>query len=283
MAGERTRVDEVTRRRVQELLLLGRRMTIVLDAPFQRAGLGELHGNRSVQLVMLLNHRGPIRPRDLQGPIGLTSGGLTKLVDRLVELGVIERYDRGGAGDGRAVLVRLTRKGHATVRHLHRVLADAHDDLRPVGKEILQLTEAIGGRRTTPTPPFTDLPTAMSRAGLVILSALGDADDRLDRDDFQMLLALCQIDLLGGCRPGTLIDALGLSSGGVSKLLDRLEAHGWITREYGTLGDDRRAVVLHTTESGEHRLREQVPRVMPHLDEFWNLGHLLADGFSQRR
>ena len=263
------------------MLLLGRRMTKSFDELFERAGLGELRGNRSVQVLMLLHDRGPCRPRELQGPTGLTSGGLTKLVDRLAEIGVVERYDRGGAGDGRAVLVRLTRKGHATVRRLRGVIADVHDDVRPTAKEILHLAELAGARPTEHPPEFTDLPSVLARSAVVILSALGGDDDKPDRDDFQLLLTLCQIDLLDGCRPGTLVNALGLSSGGVSKLLDRLEAHGWITREYGTLGSDRRAVVLRATPSGERRLREQLVRLVPHIDEFWNMAHGLAEVVNQ--
>ncbi len=265
------------------MLLLGRRMTGAFDEPFERAGLGEMRGNRSVQVLMLLHDRGPCRPRELQGPTGLTSGGLTKLIDRLVAAGAVERYDRGGMGDGRAVHVRLTRKGHATVRRLHGVVADVHDDVRPLAKEMLLLAEQAGARPTDEPPEFADLLSVLSRAGMVILSALGDADDKPDRDDFQLLLTLCQIDLLEGCRPGTLVDSLGLSSGGVSKLLDRLEAHGWITREYGVVGSDRRAVVLRTTPAGERRLREQLARLLPHIDEFWNMAHGLAELVDQPR
>ena len=57
--------------------------------------------------------------------------------------------------------------------------------------------------------------------------------------------------LVGGPRRPTDIQALtGLTSGGVTKLLTRLESAGLILRELGAVPDDRRAVVVSLTTAG---------------------------------
>jgi DNA-binding MarR family transcriptional regulator len=68
-------------------------------------------------------------------------------------------------------------------------------------------------------------------------------------------LVLCLLDLEGPLRPGYLMDATGLSSGGVTKVLDRLEERGLVRREYGTLDEDHRAVVVTLTDAGRTAVR----------------------------
>ena len=53
----------------------------------------------------------------------------------------------------------------------------------------------------------------------------------------------------GGVRPGELVERTGLSSGGVTLLLDRLEQAGLVERTSGR-PPDRRAVVVTTTPLG---------------------------------
>jgi DNA-binding MarR family transcriptional regulator len=276
-------IDDATRRRIQEMLLTVCRISHILDDGFQRAGLTELASNRTVQVLVQLRRHGAQRPRDLQGATGLTSGGLTKLIDRLEAAGVVERHDRGGRGDGRAVLVRLNRAGHAAARKINDVVADAHDDCRPLGKDVMQLAESCGARPTRASSDGrggADLASTLARSGRITLAALGDDDERRDRDDYLLLITLCHIDISDEPRPGSLTDLLNRSSGGVSKLLDRFEAQGWIAREYGGVCTDRRAVVLRSTPAGRRLLREQTAKLVPSVQTFWELGHALAEGVT---
>jgi DNA-binding MarR family transcriptional regulator len=64
------------------------------------------------------------------------------------------------------------------------------------------------------------------------------------------LLVLCDLDLTSDRRPTEIQALTGLSSGGVTKLLDRLEDRGLIARSFGTLPEDRRAVVVSITPEG---------------------------------
>jgi DNA-binding MarR family transcriptional regulator len=67
-------------------------------------------------LLAILNEAGPagVRPTDLATASTLTKSGLTRAVDRLESLGLIER--RACATDGRGQLVVLTAKGRRTLR-----------------------------------------------------------------------------------------------------------------------------------------------------------------------
>ena len=51
-------------------------------------------------------------------------------------------------------------------------------------------------------------------------------------------------------RPSQLMDTLGLTSGGVTYLVDQLAAAGFVRRRYGDLDSDRRAVTITITPSG---------------------------------
>jgi DNA-binding MarR family transcriptional regulator len=280
MVREQAEIDDATSRRVQEMVVLVRLVSHVLNRAMERAGVGEVSSNRSVQVLMQLKHGGPQRPRELQGRTGLTSGGLTKLIDRLVALGLVERHDRGGTGDGRAVLVRLTRAGHAAVRKINDTFADAHDGCRPMGKDLMRLAEACGARPADGAE-MGDLLTTMVVAGRAMLAALGDDDERHDRDDYLLLVTLSHIDLTDEARPGSMTELLSRSSGGVSKLLDRFEAQGYLQRSYGGVDADRRAVVLRLTPAGRQWLRGQTTRLVPYAQAFWDAGHVLADGVSR--
>jgi DNA-binding MarR family transcriptional regulator len=65
------------------------------------------------------------------------------------------------------------------------------------------------------------------------------------------VMVLTSIDLLGPQRPADIIELTGLSSGGVTKVLDRLEANGLMVREYGRVAGDRRGTRLVLTPEGE--------------------------------
>jgi DNA-binding MarR family transcriptional regulator len=63
-----------------------------------------------------LRRAGPpyeLNPTDLMEATMLSSGGMTKRLDRLVEAGLVER--RPDPDDRRGTLVRLTRKGRAGI------------------------------------------------------------------------------------------------------------------------------------------------------------------------
>lgn len=54
------------------------------------------------------------------------------------------------------------------------------------------------------------------------------------------------LDLIGPSTPGKLAECTGLTTGGVTVMLDRLEKAGYVKRERNP--DDRRSVIIHLNE-----------------------------------
>lgn len=96
-------------------------------------------------------------------------------------------------------------------------------------------------------------------------NAMGDAITEAVGADLSAngpVIALFALDESGSLRPGQLQDLTGLSSGGVSKLLDRLQEMGLVTREYGVLEDDRRGSVVKLTAKGRRTSRKMAAAIV---------------------
>ena len=121
----------------------------------------------------------------------------------------------------------------------------------------------------TSTPDLQDV-----RRLLVLLGRMGTAlgDAIADEVGPELsangpVVALFALEEQGGLRPGQLQDITGLSSGGVSKLLDRLEEGGLITREYGVLADDKRGSVVRLTARGRRTSRRMAGAIVSRVGE----------------
>jgi DNA-binding MarR family transcriptional regulator len=72
-----------------------------------------------------------LRPTDLMAATMISSGGITKRLDRLVEVGLVTR--RADANDRRSAPVRLTRKGRAVIdRAIEAHIANEERLLKPL-------------------------------------------------------------------------------------------------------------------------------------------------------
>ncbi len=82
--------------------------------------------NTPLATLLLLRFEGPMRPTALSQRVGMTTGGMTKVIDQLGERGLISR---GGelAEDGRAVIVSITESGRELA---DRVCASSYPVLR---------------------------------------------------------------------------------------------------------------------------------------------------------
>ena len=107
---------EMTNAAVERLLLLmsGYERT-VSAAMLDVAPDPELAGNVSLVVLCTLDLEGPRRPGVLQELTGLSSGGVSKLLDRMEAAAVVKRTYGGVPGDNRGVLVTITRRGKALV------------------------------------------------------------------------------------------------------------------------------------------------------------------------
>jgi len=91
--------------------------------------------NTPLATLLLLRFEGPMRPSILSERVGMTTGGMTKVIDQLVERGLLSRQ-ADLLDDGRAVMVSLTRDGHGLV---DRVCSSTYPVLRRGADEVSQL------------------------------------------------------------------------------------------------------------------------------------------------
>lgn len=80
--------------------------------------------NHPMATLLMLADGGPMRPVELTERVGMTSGGMTKVIDKLEALGLVDR-DADAVDDGRGVLVSLTQEGHRAARRILDVAAPA--------------------------------------------------------------------------------------------------------------------------------------------------------------
>ena len=60
---------------------------------------------------------------------------------------------------------------------------------------------------------------------------------------------------------------VGLTTGGTTKLLDRMEAAGLIHRTYGAIDNDHRGVQVELTARGRTLLRQATATLLAHLPD----------------
>jgi DNA-binding MarR family transcriptional regulator len=126
LEGETDRIDQIVdqwrRERpeldVSPLALFGRLLRAAHLADRELARGLEEHGLQSgwFDVLAALRRAGrpyALNPTDLMAATMLSSGGITKRLDRLAEAGLIER--RPDPADRRGTLVRLTRKGRSAI------------------------------------------------------------------------------------------------------------------------------------------------------------------------
>jgi DNA-binding MarR family transcriptional regulator len=122
---------------------LGRLFEVSLEAMVREHGLvaSEL---RVLGTLLLAGPPYELSPTRLNDIVVLSSGGMTKAVARLVDLGLVER--RADPADGRGVLVRLTRSGRRRATELLGALTrDVQDRLAPLGPERRAVAAAVLG------------------------------------------------------------------------------------------------------------------------------------------
>jgi len=250
---------------------VGRAFTAVIEQT-----VGEHYSSNASVATLALLSAGSLRPRDLSAAIGLPTPTVSRTIDRLEASNDVTREGRQVADDGRAVLIRLTRRGRRQERAIAEALVASAGSLSASIDEVAaRFDGGPGGLTAPPEPTATGLSLALAQAGIAAGGVLRSA-----ADDVAGALTLCALVADGGeSRPSLISEQVGLTSGGTTKVLDRLESDGAIERCFGT-STDRRAVVLTLTTSGRQRVEEMVVRLEPHLPRlqrlFASLGEYVA-------
>jgi len=124
------------------LLLIAEFGEAVSQAMKDATGEPDLVGNAPIRVLATLDLYGPQRPADLAQLAGMTTGGLSKLLDRMEEAGAIGREQGAVPGDRRGVLVSLTERGQALLRTLTEELAARLPETRRLVAEITAVLAA---------------------------------------------------------------------------------------------------------------------------------------------
>lgn len=87
-----------------------------------------LAGNAPIAVIVTLWRSGPMRPTALSKTYGMTTGGMTKVIERLEEAGVVTK-SKDDSHDRRKTSVSLTEAGRTITTLLLESLADPVDAL----------------------------------------------------------------------------------------------------------------------------------------------------------
>jgi DNA-binding MarR family transcriptional regulator len=253
---------EATRR----ALLLVNRIGVRSTSRLVDAGLGELSSNVAIAVLSQLDANGPSRPRELLPSTKLTRGGLSNLLNRLESAGLIARVYGGVPGDRRGATVELTGAGVDALSAINRIVTDTLDALKADLAELATLIDSI----TTPDVSSIPATAALTHLGLlglvgvVLVDALADVDPDDPTPSKTAVVLACAAEP-DHTQPRELIEVTGLSSSGVSQLLERLEDGDLIHRR-SDLPPDRRAVRVELTTRGHGHLVRQLAGVADHFE-----------------
>lgn len=130
--------------RVDRVVALASEMGVIMASSLQQVPIAKKAGGPSAVLLLLqLDHTGPMRPTQVARLLGLTTGGATKLVDRLERLGCVTRR-AAEAGDRRAVDVEITVEGRSMAEAARTAVQAEIDSLQQI---VVQLHRLL-----SPTP-----------------------------------------------------------------------------------------------------------------------------------
>lgn len=136
-------MGEKDRRAAQRVVLLMSRLGQTYAESVGKAVRDpDLVGPLPMTLIFALDTDGPMRPTAIGGLTGLSSGGVTKLVERLEQKGLVARKTGAVSDDRRGVLVELTRRGRNMARTMADAVAGTTDDVRAMAAELAEALEA---------------------------------------------------------------------------------------------------------------------------------------------
>ena len=123
----------------------------------------------------------------------------------------------------------------------------------------------------------------LADAGRRLSAAIGDRTGNPALAGNVAALILCELSLRGPLRPRDLMDATGLTSGGMTKQLDHLEALGMIERTFGTIRRDRRASIVSLTSDGQRAAAAIAEAIESQLDVVSSLAAALSALLDEER
>jgi DNA-binding MarR family transcriptional regulator len=142
----RANVSEADRVAAQRLLATLGRLGSAIDQALRSRVDPEIVENHDVLVIATLDIQGPLRPSQVREITGMSSSGVTKLLDRLERLDLITREFGAVPGDRRGATVSLTPTGRDVAGRLAEGLRSQMDVVRWALRELGSITD--GGDRT---------------------------------------------------------------------------------------------------------------------------------------
>lgn len=155
-AVDATDVDAVT-----DAVLTASRLLVAVSAR-SIAAAGDAITLPQFRLLVILHTRGPLKHADLAEHLGVTPSTASRMVDRLITVGVVERQN--SPVSRREIVVALTRDGAKAVRQvtarrrkeIAKIVARMPDEARHGLVDVLTAFAEAGGE-----PPASSAPEAV--------------------------------------------------------------------------------------------------------------------------
>jgi DNA-binding MarR family transcriptional regulator len=106
-----------------------------------------------------------------------------------------------------------------------------------------------------------------ARAGLQISETIGEAVGNEDLVTNVGMITMLLLHRDGPQRPARIAEINGVTSGGATKLLIRLEKRGLVERSAGAVPEDGRAVVVSLTPAGADAVNTILTAAGPQVDD----------------
>jgi len=251
-------MEPVQRLRARAFLLMMRYSLDLSNLVDRAAGVGT--GNNESQVVLALHRFGSCSRQNLLELTGMSRSGVAQLLERLSHLGLVENFT--DPHDHRMVATRLTSSGRRRVNKMNDELDRYFHEPNPVVAELVDLLPPAESLPKTPTTALD----ALERVANLGARMSGPLDAVIERSDLRQRLAIAALADWGEARPCELVIELGLTSGGTTYLVDGLESAGLVERLYGTVANDRRAVVIRLSPSGQVAAERFADVISEHAD-----------------
>jgi DNA-binding MarR family transcriptional regulator len=238
---------------------------VIVDLALARDQTTKVRETAEVGVLLVLTQRQPLRPREVSELSGLSSGGTSKLLDRMESSGLIERTYGELREDRRGVTIRITDEGRTAVEVAEGLIRGIARDLVTVLRALLELEPATSPpSRARSAPP--DRPTGsileplfefITIVDFSIIGVIGP-DPLLHPRDPRPLLVLIEAAAPQGLALSAVAELIGRSPSAASALVSHLEADGLVTRHRGSVPGDKRLVTVRPTPAGQRLLQKIV-------------------------
>ncbi len=221
-------------------------MTDIIDDTFGTHDAGDAED----QAILALIRSQSITTTDLRRQSGLSRRAHRRFVQQLIDNGLIGQAR--SAQDRRVQLLTLTQRGRNRARELEQRLTEYFSRSGDLADEILahlgEPADVPDDESHDPTDPL-GLLDRMSSFGRTLDTAIR-AHHAPQHPKNRDQLALLLIAIGDPARPSQLAAQLTLTTGGMTRVLNKLESDRLIERNHGQIEGDRRAVAIELAPDG---------------------------------